>query len=86
MPSPAWPWILGRAIATLLLGAAAWIALGFLATAPLGVIFGWSGHPAVPDAPAAVYVGLYLVVLPILCLGGAWRFIGAAARLLTRRR
>ena len=83
--SQTWPWILVRVIVTLLLGVVAWAVLGFLATAPLGAIYGWSGHPSVPAAPMAVYVGLYLVVLPIVCLAGAWWVVGAVARPFARR-
>jgi hypothetical protein len=75
-----------RALATLVLGVLAWGVLGYLASMPLGMVFGWSGHPAIPDAPAAVYVGLYLVVLPALCLYGAWRVVGVLGRTLARRR
>ena len=62
-----------RVVVTLILGLAGWVGLGYLATVPLGAIFGWSGHPAIPDAPAGVYIGLYLVLLPALCLTGAGR-------------
>jgi hypothetical protein len=48
------------------------VLLGYFATLPLGAIYGWSGHPAIPAAPAGVYVLVYLVVLPVLCLAGAW--------------
>jgi hypothetical protein len=44
-----------------------WVVVGFLATAPLGAIYGWSGHPAIPAAPMAVYVIVYLLVLPVAC-------------------
>lgn len=50
-----------------------WMVLGYLATAPLGAIFGWSGHPAIPAAPVAVYVVVYLIALPVVCLIGAWK-------------
>lgn len=68
------PFIL-RAIGTLVVAAAGWALLGYLATAPLGAIYGWSGHPSVPNAPAAVYVGLYLIVFPAICLFLAWRLV-----------
>jgi hypothetical protein len=68
-----------RAVGALLVGTVAWAVLGYLATVPLGAIFGWSGHPALPDAPAAVYVGLYLAVLPALCFFGAWHLMRWAA-------
>jgi hypothetical protein len=53
---------------------------------PLGMVFGWSGHPAIPAAPIAVYVVLYLVVLPAFCLYGAWRIVGVLDRAIARRR
>jgi hypothetical protein len=62
-----------RVVMTLILGLLAWVVLGYLATMPLGAIFGWSGHPALPDAPLGVYIGLYLVLVPALCFAGAWR-------------
>jgi hypothetical protein len=43
-----------RAFGTLLLGLAGWAGIGLLATVPLGSIYGWSGHPAIPDAPIVV--------------------------------
>jgi len=69
-----------RGVASLVVAIVSWVFLGYLATAPLGAIYGWSGHLAIPDAPLAVYVGLYLVVLPVLCLSGVWKaasWIGA---------
>ena len=64
-----------RVLGTLVVAALSWAVLGYLATAPLGAIYGWGGHPAAPAAPMAVYVLVYLVVLPLLCLGGAWKLI-----------
>ena len=64
-----------RAIATLVVALVAWALLGYLATALLGTIYGWSGHPSIPAAPMAVYVGFYLIVLPAICLFGAWKMI-----------
>lgn len=64
-----------RAMGTLVAASIAWAFLGYLATAPLGALYGWSGHPAIPGAPLAVYVGLYLVVLPAICLFLAWKTI-----------
>ena len=84
--SQAWPSILVRVFLTLLLAAGAWVVAGFLATAPLGAIYGWSGHPSIPAAPNWVYYAVYLAALPALCLGGAWILVGALARLLGRRR
>ena len=68
--------LVARGAGTLLLATLAWAVLGFLATAPLGLAFGWSGHPSIPNAPLAVYVGLYLVVLPLACIAGAWKAVG----------
>lgn len=65
-----------RGLCVLVIASVAWVILGYLATAPLGLMFGWSGHPSIPNAPAAVYVGLYLVLLPVICLVGAWKLIG----------
>jgi hypothetical protein len=64
-----------RLIGTLVVAVAGWALLGYLASAPLGAIYGWTGHPSMPAAPTAVYVGLYLVVLPAVCLFVAWRFV-----------
>lgn len=76
-----------RALGALVMASVAWVVMGFLATAPLGRIFGWSGHPSIPNAPVAVYVGLYLVVLPVICLVAAWKFSGwIAARARAVRR
>ena len=50
-----------------------WVVGGFLLTAPLGAIFGWSGHPAIPAAPMLVYVIVYLVLLPVACGFVAWK-------------
>lgn len=77
---------IARALATLVLAAIAWVLLGYFATMPLGAVFGWSGHPAMPAAPMEVYVGLYLVALPVVCLLGAWRVTGALSRDYARRR
>jgi hypothetical protein len=78
--------VLVRVVGTAVVALAGWVILGYLATVPLGAIFGWSGHPAMPDAPAAVYVGLYLVVLPVLCWLAAWKAVGLGQERLHRRR
>ena len=65
-----------RLTGTLVVATVAWAILGYLLTLPLGAVFGWSGHPAIPAAPVAVYIGLYLVVLPAACLVGAWWLTG----------
>ena len=70
-------------IGALLFAAALWVALGFLATAPLGWAFGWTGHPSIPAAPTWVYVVTYLVVLPAVCLGASFAL---TSRLIRRRR
>jgi hypothetical protein len=64
-----------RVLAALALGTALWAVLGLLATVPLGWWFGWSGHPAIPSAPLAVYVGIYGIALPVLCVWSAWRLV-----------
>jgi hypothetical protein len=76
--------ILVRVLLSVILGFVAWAVVGYLATLPLGAIYGWSGHPAIPAAPWSVYVALYLVLLPVICLAAAWylagRLIGAISR------
>src|SRR5687767_12104269 len=67
--------LLARVLGTLVLACMAWVLLGYLATAPLGAIYGWQGHPSIPAAPKAVYVAVYLVVLPLICLSGAWMLV-----------
>lgn len=64
-----------RVVGTFVIALLGWVVLGFMATVPLGAIFGWSGHPAMPAAPLTVYVGVYLVALPLLCLAAAWKAI-----------
>jgi ABC-type polysaccharide/polyol phosphate export permease len=64
-----------RVLGTILLGLVGWVIVGYLLTIPLGAIFGWSGHPAVPDAPVPIYVALYIVAIPALCLFAAWRVV-----------
>ena len=75
-----------RAACTLVLAVVGWAVLGYLATAPLGALYGWSGHPSIPGAPTAVYIGLYLIALPALCLVGAWKATAIFGRALSRRR
>lgn len=75
-----------RAACTFVLAVVCWAVLGYLATAPLGALYGWSGHPSIPSAPTAVYVGLYLVALPALCLVAAWKATGIFARALSVRK
>lgn len=62
-----------RLLSTLILGGVGWVVLGYLAMMPLGMVFGWSGHPAIPAAPMVVYVMLYAVMLPGLCLLAGWK-------------
>lgn len=62
-----------RLLGTLVLAVLGWAVLGYLASAPLGAIYGWSGHPAIPAAPSWVYILVYAVVLPLLCLAGGWK-------------
>jgi hypothetical protein len=63
-------------------GLASWAGIGLLTTVPLGTIYGWSGHPAMPDAPFSVYVLVYLLALPALCFGGSWKLTSWATRFL----
>jgi hypothetical protein len=74
------------AIATLLVAAPVWALLAYLSTGPLGALYGWSGHPSLPNAPTWVYVALYLAVLPIVSLAGAGAIVRAVARQVSRRR
>jgi len=74
-----------RVAVTVAVAVIGWILAGYLATVPLGALFGWSGHPAIPDAPIAVYVALYLVVLPVLCGILGWKLTGWAAARWRRR-
>jgi hypothetical protein len=77
MKTSSWVSEAGRVLATLLIAAVGWAVIGYLATVPLGALYGWSGHPALPAAPPAVYIGLYLVALPVACLVGArWLVYG----------
>lgn len=62
-----------RLLATLILAAIGWVLLGYAAIFLLGVVYGWSGHPAMPQAPWALYVALYGVALPVVCLVLAWK-------------
>lgn len=79
MRKPSLPWLV-RGIGAALVAVVSWVLLGYLALVPLGALFGWSGHPALPDAPAAVYVLLYLVILPALCGFAAWKAVTAIER------
>ena len=62
-----------RILLTTIVAALGWILVGYLLTVPLGAIFGWSGHPAIPAAPTEVYLTLYAGLLPALCLLLAWK-------------
>jgi hypothetical protein len=75
-----------RAACALVLAVVCWAILGYLLTAPLGAFYGWSGHPSIPGAPTEVYIVLYLVVLPTLCLAGAWKVIAILGRALASKR
>ena len=67
--------LLLRGLGTLVIASIAWVVLGYLATAPLGAIYGWQGHPSIPAAPRSVYVAFYLIILPLICLAGAWMLV-----------
>ena len=64
-----------RLLGTVVVAAIGWIVAGYLATAPLGAIYGWSGHPAIPAAPLAIYIGLYAVMLPLLAIAAGWKIV-----------
>lgn len=74
-----------RGTCVIVLTTACWAILGYLATAPLGALYGWSGHPSIPNAPVSVYIGLYLIVLPILCLFVAWKLVSVIFRVIAVR-
>lgn len=69
-----------RVVGTLVLATLSWALLGYFATLPLGAIYGWGGHPAIPSAPIGVYIALYGVVFPLLCLAAAWFVMGKLMR------
>jgi hypothetical protein len=62
-----------RIVVTAIIACVAWVVLAFLLTAPLGAFYGWSGHPAIPAAPLAVYGVVYVIVLPAVCLWASWQ-------------
>jgi hypothetical protein len=68
-------------LAALFIGSTAWILLGYASLIPLGAVFGWSGHPALPAAPPWIYGLIHFIALPIVCLYVGWR---AAQRLAGR--
>lgn len=72
-------------VIALILAAVAWALLGYLLTAPLGAIYGWGGHPAMPAAAWNVYVILYFVLLPVVCLALGWYVGGWVIRAAARR-
>src|SRR5688572_28831539 len=79
--------LLLRLLLTILLAAVGWAVLGYFASAPLAWIFGWSsGHPPIPAAPKYVYVGLYVVFLPLVCCAGAWKLFEWAFNRIDRAR
>ena len=69
-----------RVLGTLVLATISWLLLGYFATLPLGAIYGWGGHPALPSAPIGVYIALYGVGFPLLCLAVAWFVMGRLIR------
>ena len=69
-----------RVVGTLVLATLSWALLGYFATLPLRAIYGWGGHPAIPSAPIGVYIALYGVVFPLLCLSAAWFVMGKLMR------
>lgn len=65
---------------TAVLACISWVVLAYVVTAPLGAVYGWGGHPPIPSAPRSVFFGLYLVVLPLVCLGVSWRLTRGITR------
>ena len=74
-----------RGACVVVLATVCWAILGYLATAPLGALYGWSGHPSIPNAPVSVYIGLYVIVLPVLCLFAAWKLVSVIFRAIAVR-
>lgn len=72
-------------LVTIVLAAIGWALAGYFATAPLGAIYGWGGHPAMPSAPWSVYVALYFVILPIVCLVAGWFGAGRLVNAIAKR-
>ena len=71
-----------RVVASLVLAAALWLVLAYLATAPLGALYGWGGHPSFPRAPASVLWALGAGVIPAVSLAASWWLTGRVARVL----
>jgi hypothetical protein len=65
---------------TLVLAAVVWVVSGYVLTLPLGLAYGWSGHPSIPAAPDFVYILLYLVILPAASIYVSWRVLRRFAR------
>ena len=65
---------------TIVLAAILWLLSGYFLTLPLGLVYGWSGHPAIPAAPGFVYILLYLLVLPAASIAASWRVLRRFAR------
>jgi hypothetical protein len=65
---------------TLVLAAVVWVVSGYVLTLPLGLAYGWSGHPSIPAAPDFVYILLYLVILPAASIDLSWRVLRRFAR------
>ena len=70
----------------LLLAVIGWVPLAYLASNPLGRIYGWSGHPPIPGAPTHVYVLVFLVLLPSISLLGSWLLVRWARSRVRRLR
>ena len=68
-----------------MLAAVAWALLGYLPTAPLGAIYGSSGHPAMPAAPWNIDVLLYFILRPVVCLVDGWYVTSRLVEAISRR-
>ena len=60
--------VIGQCLLVLLVAAAAYVGMGWFALDAMFRIYGGSGHPPAPSAPNEVYIGVFLVGLPILAL------------------
>jgi len=77
--------ILAATALVLLVAAGVYVGLGYLALGAMYRIYGGSGHPPLPSASDATYLGVFAVALPAVSLGvglGCLRLLG---RLIRRR-
>lgn len=68
--------MLAGALVVLVVAAATYLGLGWVALGEMYRIYGSSGHPPAPSAPKEVLVGMFLVALPavslLIALGCLW--------------